>query len=459
MNNNDEIVEVVYTEEDRKIKNRRLLKLTAISGVTLLVLIVATYAWFIGVTTVQIDEFDVKVETLKGLQVSFTGNDNDWDTTGQINRTLSNEYFTNEGMKNNSWVDTSGLVPISTTGTFTSTGHLNLYSNASINAVTGGYRIRTEKIKNEASERLADDENFDVTTTSPEDSKYYITFDFFLKNTTNTQGTLPNASAYTESETEAVYLTTNSDIVLPPKENENDPDDTDGMENSMRVAFYQVAYAPLTTTASNLKTMGCTSNAGNSIVGVCSASALAANQGKTWNIWEANDEDHQPKAINNFNRLCRNRTDATTYSSTVCTPTEDPTTHNGIAFADGQSFNTYGVNQVIGTSNNVNIYDGLNTYFGTITTGEYLKEVDSFKESENVVLTGADMYNTSRNPIIRLAPNSITKIRAYIWIEGQDVDNLDYLGASKRLLINFGFTKDIYEEELESPSASASSGS
>ena len=42
MNNNDEIVEVVYTEEDRKIKNRRLLKLTAISGVTLLVLIVAT---------------------------------------------------------------------------------------------------------------------------------------------------------------------------------------------------------------------------------------------------------------------------------------------------------------------------------------------------------------------------------------------------------------------------------
>ena len=184
MNNNDEIVEVVYTEEDRKIKNRRLLKLTAISGVTLLVLIVATYAWFIGVTTVQIDEFDVKVETLKGLQVSFTGNDNDWDTTGQINRTLSNEYFTNEGMKNNSWVDTSGLVPISTTGTFTSTGHLNLYSNASINAVTGGYRIRTEKIKNEASEREADDENFDVTTTSPEDSKYYITFDFFLKNTT-----------------------------------------------------------------------------------------------------------------------------------------------------------------------------------------------------------------------------------------------------------------------------------
>ena len=209
MNNNDEIVEIVYTEEYIKSRNRRIFRLTAISGLTLLVLIFATYAWFIGITTVRVDQFDVKVEAQKGLQISFTGDNNDWDTVGRINKSLCNTYFNDNGMKNNNWVADSGLVPISSAGEFSTTGHLKLYSNASINAVTGGYRIRTEKIKNEASERLADDENFDVTTTSPEDSKYYITFDFFLKNTTNTQGTLPNASAYTESETEAVYLTTN----------------------------------------------------------------------------------------------------------------------------------------------------------------------------------------------------------------------------------------------------------
>ena len=432
MNNNDEIVEIVYTEEYIKSRNRRIFRLTAISGLTLLVLIFATYAWFIGITTVRVDQFDVKVEAQKGLQISFTGDNNDWDTVGRINKSLCNTYFNDNGMKNNNWVADSGLVPISSTGEFSTTGHLKLYSNASINAVTGGYKIRTEKILNEVSEQPA---GFNGNTTSPEKGNY-ITFDFFLKNTTNNQGTLPNSSAYTESETEAIYLTTNSSVTLPSSSSP----DTDGMENTIRIAFYQVAYAPLTTTAANLKSMGCTSNAGNRIVGTCTTSSSGASQGKAWNIWEPNDTNHQPKAISNFNRLCRDRTDATTYTSTVCTPIESN------AFANGQSLTTYGVNKEIVNANNVNIYDGVNSYMGTINTGQYLKAVNSFKESQNV-LASPNVYNTTRSPILRIEPNSITKIRAYIWIEGQDLDNVDYLGDSKKLLINFGFTKNIYEEE------------
>ncbi len=52
-----------------------------------------------------------------------------------------------------------------------------------------------------------------------------------------------------------------------------------------------------------------------------------------------------------------------------------------------------------------------------------------------------------RDQIIRLLPNTITKVRVYVWLEGQDPDNLDYVGESKKLLIKFGFTKDMYEEE------------
>ena len=124
----------------------------------------------------------------------------------------------------------------------------------------------------------------------------------------------------------------------------------------------------------------------------------------------------------------------------MCTPIESN------AFANGQSLTTYGVNKEIVNANNVNIYDGVNSYMGTINTGQYLKAVNSFKESQNV-LASPNVYNTTRSPILRIEPNSITKIRAYIWIEGQDLDNVDYLGDSKKLLINFGFTKNIYEEE------------
>ena len=41
-----------------------------------------------------------------------------------------------------------------------------------------------------------------------------------------------------------------------------------------------------------------------------------------------------------------------------------------------------------------------------------------------------------------LAPNSITKVRVYIYIEGQDVDNYDFASLGKQISVNFGFTKE-----------------
>ena len=37
----------------------------------------------------------------------------------------------------------------------------------------------------------------------------------------------------------------------------------------------------------------------------------------------------------------------------------------------------------------------------------------------------------------------ITKVRVYLWLEGQDVDNYDVI-AGDSIKINFGFTKDRY---------------
>ena len=49
-----------------------------------------------------------------------------------------------------------------------------------------------------------------------------------------------------------------------------------------------------------------------------------------------------------------------------------------------------------------------------------------------------------------LAPNSITKVRVYIWLEGQDIDNYNFAQLGKQITINFGFTKERYRSEESS---------
>jgi len=57
-----------------------------------------------------------------------------------------------------------------------------------------------------------------------------------------------------------------------------------------------------------------------------------------------------------------------------------------------------------------------------------------------------DLTGTDRPQFMTLAPNSITKLRVYIWIEGQDVDNYDFASIGKKISVNFGFTKERYTE-------------
>ena len=52
-----------------------------------------------------------------------------------------------------------------------------------------------------------------------------------------------------------------------------------------------------------------------------------------------------------------------------------------------------------------------------------------------------------RQGVFTLAPNSITKLRIYIYLEGQDIDNYDYASFGKQVKINFGFSKSREEDD------------
>jgi len=70
-----------------------------------------------------------------------------------------------------------------------------------------------------------------------------------------------------------------------------------------------------------------------------------------------------------------------------------------------------------------------------------LEAYDYFTDSEKA-LNGME-----RPELITLAPNSITKVRIYVWIEGQDIDNYDFASIGKQISVNFGFTKERFTED------------
>ena len=58
-----------------------------------------------------------------------------------------------------------------------------------------------------------------------------------------------------------------------------------------------------------------------------------------------------------------------------------------------------------------------------------------------------ELRGTARPEFMTLAPNSITKLRIYIYIEGQDIDNYDFAQIGKKIAVNFGFTKERFDDK------------
>ena len=82
----------------------------------------------------------------------------------------------------------------------------------------------------------------------------------------------------------------------------------------------------------------------------------------------------------------------------------------------------------------VDIYDGA-AYNGYTKNSEYLKEIETITDTEK------NYIGVLRPTFMTLAPNSITKVRVYVYIEGQDIDNFDYSQIGKQISVGFGFTK------------------
>ena len=271
--------------EKRK-STRRTKNLVVICTLTAIILVVSTYAWFIGMRSVAVSSFDVEIATTDSLLLSLDGAK--WSTNVNIN--ASNFNDTENTVYDNHTNAWSQLIPMSSIGEMDSTvSRMKLYEKASFTATAGGYRLMASRVNN-------------YQTGNPE-QEGYVVFDLFVKNFSGTQY-LPELNQLDE---EAIYLTRDSKVTVA-----SDGVSNTGIENSVRVAFTQIGrVAGTTTDPDNITSITCTSSNTNSSTGIC----------RDAQIWEPNDTMHVDSAINWYSTACKKRNgedvnDVNSYSKT-----------------------------------------------------------------------------------------------------------------------------------------------
>ena len=409
------------TRRTRKVRN-----LIFVCALCAILLTVSTYAWFIGMKTVNVASFDIEIATTEGLFLSMDGEN--WSYT--LDARNADAYTGNT----NSWAE-DGLIPVSTVGDMDATvSRMKLFEKGSLTTTKGGYRLLTSRVDNYKT---------NATGTGLNQGEGYVVFDLFIKN-------LSGNEYYTENNVlneEAIYLTTNSEVTV----SENGVANT-GIENSVRVAFAQIGRVEGNTAGEtgvkNITDITC-SNVEKAegqvqVTGIC----------RSAQIWEPNDTKHVQNALNWYNTSCRIRKSTGNDVTLAASYDVDSTcTEVGLTAA----VPTYAISREIKIADNVDVYDGekYNTYSeNTIESDEYETYAETEDKSGYKLVsfpyftdTMKDKTGVERPEFMTLAPNSITKVRVYVYIEGQDIDNYDFASLGKQISVKFGFTKERFTED------------
>ena len=144
-------------------KIRNLVVICLLCGI---VLAASTYAWFIGMRTVNVSSFDINVASTEGLYLSLDGQS--W--TYNLDVANAPQYANNA----NKLADVE-LIPMSTVGDMDETSsRMKLYEKGSLTATKGGYRLLASQVDN-YTDQVADSGEYI-------EGDGYVAFDLFIKN-------------------------------------------------------------------------------------------------------------------------------------------------------------------------------------------------------------------------------------------------------------------------------------
>lgn len=263
--------------------NKRVKKLILLTFLCAMILGVSTYAWFIGMKTVNVSSFDVKIATTEGLYISM-----DADSWAYNLDVMSAKQATNN---TNRFKDVE-LIPVSTVGEMDRTSStMVMFEKGSLTATDGGYRLLASRVHNyivdtdaSTSATVFGDKKVGVENPNVPKTGYAV-FDLYIKNVSGEEYYVENNPANEE----AIYLTTNSRVAVGSAGTPNT-----GIENSVRVAFAQIGrveditgnYGDNLATSITCATDSAPAEANKKITGICRKAT----------IWEPNDKAHVDNA-------------------------------------------------------------------------------------------------------------------------------------------------------------------
>ena len=372
----------------RSKKNKKKSEMNAMFFIILLALvifIISTYAWFSTQRNVSITNLNGTVEVAEGLEISLDAQN--WSNGLVLGEEEGQLDIIDNAYAGNKNLKPSEMLPVSTLG--------------QVSGQQQDLQMLRGKITN--SIQLSDIKAMVETESNPDSDTFpgYFAFDVFLKN-----------SSKQDELDDVLQLNYDSSLEIM----ETDKSST-GLQNTARVAFakYNGTSDVMADQATILKeTAGIGVGAGTSYI-----TDVA--------IWEPNSNDHVDYIVQNNNKI----------------------TGAGASFNATTQMDTYALKSTSIGQTIADIYkwDGTESYLAkqnVLQTTKTSTEDYSIAEGvQNLVST------TDGSTTFGIAPNAICRIRIYLWLEGQDVDCINYASHGGGIKVNIGLVKGSEEGSHE----------
>lgn len=370
--------------------------------IALVMFIISTYAWFSTQKNVSITNLSGTVEVAEGLEISL---DAETWSNGLVLGTEDGELsITDDAYTGHHNLSPTEMLPVSTLG-----------------LVSGGQsdlKMLRGKIQNskELNDIKAMVESDSITTSSTYPG--YFAFDVFLKN-----------SSKSTSQDDVLQLNYDSSLEILDTEKIST-----GLQNTARVAFakYNGTSDVMDDQATILK-----NTAG---IGVGASTPSITDVA----IWEPNSNDHVDYIVQNNNKITWSSTDASAYATKQL--------GNGQkGFDVNTKMPTYALKDsaIGGSIADIYKWDGSEASLQKQNTLQTTKKTDSdyhIKEGVQNLVSTSDGTST-----FGIAPNAICRLRIYLWLEGQDVDCINYASHGGGVKVNIGLVKGSTIGATEAP--------
>lgn len=413
----------------KKAKTKRKSELKIIFFIILIaamLFIVSTYAWFSTQRNVSITNLSGTVQVAEGLEISLDAlNWSNGIVLGKEDGQLDLEEDAYAG--HNNLVPTE-MLPASTLGLVTSDTMTGL--ELLRGKLTNTKELSEIAVLQEANKTMVSGQvNFEL--------KYpgYFAFDIFLKNSSKSNIT-------------SDILQLNYDSSLEIIEG---GDASTGLQNTARVAF--VKYGGTEVEGAEGVWDGVAGvNAGQiDILKATGTPVEGANDVYVTDvaIWEPNANDHVEYIVTNNNKITWTSGDATKYATKT--------------LADGSKgfdlttqMPTYALTSGSKDKEIKDIYDWSGTNSATLQKQVTLQTTKTsgtdytIKEGvKNLISTSSTATEGDDRTFFTIAPNSVCRLKVYLWLEGQDVDCINYASHGVGIKVNIGLVKGSTEETHE----------